>query len=40
LDKDFDTIERMGLGNFDGLFAFLLQIDFFSSFDFRPSCMG
>lgn len=29
LDKDFDTIETTGLGNFDGLFAFLLETEFF-----------
>jgi hypothetical protein len=38
LNKDFDTIETTGIGNFDGLFAFLLYINFFSLFDFRPSC--
>jgi len=38
LDKDFDTIETTGLGNFDGLFGFLVQTEFFSLFDFRPSC--
>jgi len=38
LNKDFDTIETTGIGNFDGLFAFLLEIDFFSLFDFRPDC--
>jgi len=38
LKKDFDTIETTGVGNFDGLFAFLVEMDFFSLFNFRPSC--
>jgi len=36
--KDFDTVESTGLGNFDGLFSFLLESGFFSLFDFRPDC--
>jgi hypothetical protein len=38
LAKDFDTAETTGLGNFDGLFAFFLETDFFSLFHFRPAC--
>ena len=38
LKKDFDTIETTGVGNFDGLFAFLVEMDFFSLFNFRPCC--
>jgi len=38
LKKDFDTIETTGVGNFDGLFTFLVEMDFFSLFNFRPSC--
>lgn len=38
LAKDFDTAETTGMGNFDGLFAFLLETDFFSLFNFRADC--
>lgn len=36
LAKDYDQSQACGLGNFDRLFAFLHQMDFFSLFDFRP----
>ncbi|MGC8867801.1 MAG: hypothetical protein ACP5PA_06305 [Elusimicrobiales bacterium] len=38
LNKDFDTIETKVFGNFDGLFSFLLETEFFSLFNFRPDC--
>jgi len=33
---DYDWASETGLGNLDFLFSFLMEMDFFSLFDFRP----
>ncbi len=38
LKKDYEKTKVTGLGNFDGLFCFLIEVDFPSIFDFRPDC--
>jgi len=38
LNKDYEKTKVTGLGNFDGLFCFLIEVDFPSIFDFRPDC--
>jgi len=38
MKKEYDKASVTGLGNFDGLFCFLVEINFPSLFDFRPDC--
>jgi len=35
---EYDKASLTGLGNFDGLFSFLNDVDFFPLFNFRPDC--
>ena len=38
LKKEYDKASVTGLGNFDGLFCFLNEVDFPALFNFRPDC--